>query len=141
MRSARPLHDLTLHLGDEGIMLSMLQLTPLLTHLSLRECGTSDRFASSFSDIKFLPNLRSFSCFVPICNFRWSNIPLIIPRCQSLVAARPLLRIGVTLCLIADRLNTMDREVLAQFVERIQDGIEINIHDLRDVVQRSRGTL
>ena len=147
-RSACPLRKLSVEKfsGFSENLVSVLLLTPLLTHLSLKDFGLPSRFLTPFAETayfghnnsetgSFLSHLRSFTCNVSFYRFRWSKIPSLVPQPpDTAMAVRPLSEITITFDQEADLKDVrhaMDRETLAQTLKLVQDGgVVLKVRDI-----------
>jgi len=149
-RSACPLRKLCVEKfsGFSEYLVSVLLLTPLLTHLSLKDFGIPGQFLTCFAETAYfgrnnsetsslLPHLRSFTCNV-VCfhRFRWSKIPSLIPQPpdNTATAVRPLSEITITFdqeANLKDVRHAMDRESLVQTLKLVQGrGVVLRVKDI-----------
>ena len=150
-RSECSLKKLTFGSSSNIQLMSVLRLTPSLTHLSLKKFKFPDEFLEIFrktahfekgtfargnSQGIFLPDLRSFTCTVDFEGFRWSKILSLIPRSRdgTELVCRPLSEIEIVSSRrmgAYDAKYAMSEESLIQAFELFRDrGVSLKITDV-----------
>jgi len=149
-RSKCSLKKLTLVQSTNKQLVSVLRLTPSLTHLSLKKFRFPDEFLEIFrktayfgqgtfargnSQGTFLPDLRSFTCTVDFEGFQWSKILSLIPRSRADtdLVCRPLSEIEIVFSkeVSVYEARSMNHESLRQTLDLARDGgVSLKITDV-----------
>ena len=142
-RSECSLKKLTLVSPFNQQLVSILRLTPSLTHLSLKNFRFPDDFLEIFKKTayfeqgafdrqgSFLPNLRSFTCTVDFTGFQWSTIASLIPhsRDDTKLVCRPLSEIVIIL-MACEVERATNYENITQILDLARDGgVSLKITD------------